>query len=71
MWESDEWYFGELICIKCGHRSIHVWHCDTWLKDIECARCGEVGFMINTGQIIEDDLKRSLVDEEGSVTYEQ
>lgn len=44
----------ELICLKCLNRWIGVYPIDTPLKDIEC-KCGEVGYVIKTGQIIEEN----------------
>lgn len=41
----------ELICLKCLHRWIGVYPVATDLKDIECT-CGEVGFVIKTGQTL-------------------
>ena len=39
----------ELICLKCLHRWIGVYPKSLLLKDIEC-KCGEVGYVIKTGQ---------------------
>lgn len=44
----------ELICLKCLHRWIGVYPTETLLKDIECP-CGEVGYVIKTGQTLEED----------------
>ena len=41
----------ELICLKCLHRWIGVYPAETDLKDLECT-CGEVGFVIKTGQTL-------------------
>ena len=41
----------ELICLKCFHRWIGVYPEYTLLKDLEC-KCGEVGYVIKTGQTI-------------------
>ena len=41
----------ELICLKCLGRWIGVYPETTFLKDLEC-KCGEVGFVIKTGQSI-------------------
>ena len=45
----------ELICLKCLHRWIGVYPADTLLKNLEC-RCGEVGYVIKTGQTIIENL---------------
>ena len=44
----------ELICLKCLNRWIGVYPEKTLLKDLEC-KCGEVGYVIKTGQIIEEN----------------
>lgn len=44
----------ELICLKCLHRWIGVYPQSTRLKDLEC-KCGEVGYVIKTGQILEEE----------------
>ena len=41
----------ELICIKCLHRWIGVFPTQTLLKNLEC-KCGQVGYVIKTGQTI-------------------
>lgn len=41
----------ELICLKCLQRWIGVYPQKTLLKDLECA-CGEVGYIIKTGQTL-------------------
>ena len=41
----------ELICLKCLHRWIGVYPTTTLLKNIEC-KCGEVGYVIKTGQTV-------------------
>jgi hypothetical protein len=39
----------EVVCLKCLKRWIAVWPLKTPLKILECL-CGEVGFVIKTGQ---------------------
>ena len=41
----------ELICLKCFRRWIGVYPEYTLLKDLEC-KCGEVGYIIKTGQTL-------------------
>lgn len=41
----------ELICLKCLRRWIGVYPAETDLKNLECT-CGEVGFVIKTGQTL-------------------
>jgi len=43
----------ELICLKCLNRAIHVYPSSVLLKDLEC-KCGEVGYLIKTGQTLDD-----------------
>ena len=43
----------EVICLKCLNRWIAVYPEKTLLKDLEC-KCGEVGYVIKTGQTLED-----------------
>lgn len=44
----------EVICLKCLNRWIAVYPEDTPLKTLEC-KCGEVGFVIKTGQTLPQD----------------
>lgn len=44
----------ELICLKCLHRWIGVYPEELLLKDIKC-KCGEIGYVIKTGQTIETE----------------
>ena len=46
-------HVGELICLKCLKRHCAVWAVGTALKDLECS-CGETGFLICTGQNINE-----------------
>lgn len=46
----------ELMCLKCLHRWIGVYPSSLLLKEMECA-CGEVGYIIKTGQTIPDEVK--------------
>ena len=43
----------ELICLKCLNRAIHAYPSSVLLKDLEC-KCGEVGYLIKTGQTLDD-----------------
>jgi hypothetical protein len=44
----------EVICLKCLHRWIAVYPSQTLLKELEC-ECGEIGYVIKTGQTIPED----------------
>lgn len=45
----------EVICVKCGKRWIDVRPEGVLLKDMECAGCGLTGFVIETGEEINDE----------------
>ena len=51
--ENQEHEICELICLKCLNRWIGVFPTETLLKNIEC-KCGEVGYVIKTGQSLEE-----------------
>ena len=44
----------EVICVKCGYRWIAARPATTMLKHLECPNCNQVGFTIETGEILED-----------------
>lgn len=44
----------ETVCLKCFHRWIAVYPEETLLKHIECPHCGKVGYVIKTGQDLEE-----------------
>ena len=44
----------EVICVKCLHRYMCVKPIDIWLKDLECPRCGSKGYIIQTGQELQE-----------------
>ena len=54
---NEGYEISELICLMCLHRAIHVYPTSVLLKDLEC-KCGKVGYLINTGQIITEDMKK-------------
>ena len=43
----------EVICINCKYRWIAVRPTDTLLKDLECPKCRQQGYVIETGEQIE------------------
>lgn len=49
--ENETHEVAELICLKCFDRSIHTYPEKTLLKHLQC-RCGEVGYLIKTGQTL-------------------
>lgn len=46
----------EVICLKCLRRWIAVYPTETLLKNLEC-QCGQVGYVIKTGQTIFDEVE--------------
>lgn len=50
---------GELICVKCGYRAIHTWNAKLLFKDLECPNCETIGYLIGTGQPMEQSLPNS------------
>lgn len=51
--ENEPHEVAELICLKCLNRTIHVYPEKVLLKHLEC-KCGETGFLIKTGQTLEE-----------------
>ena len=45
----------EVICVKCTYRWLAVRPITTLLKDLECPWCGKQGFVIETGEIINEN----------------
>lgn len=45
----------EVICVNCKCRWIAVRPTGTPLKDLECPQCGQQGFVIETGEIINEN----------------
>lgn len=45
----------ETICLKCLKRTITVRPEVTKLKQLECSGCGEIGYIIETGEEIFTD----------------
>lgn len=52
--DDTECEVAELICLKCLNRWIGVYPSELPLKDIKCNNCGEVGYVIKTGQALPD-----------------
>lgn len=40
----------EVICLRCMYRYQAVWPTATPMKNLECANCERVGFIIGTGE---------------------
>lgn len=51
--ENEPHEVAELICLKCFDRAIHIYSEKTLLKHLQC-RCGEIGYLIKTGQTLEE-----------------
>ncbi len=45
----------EVICINCKYRWLAVRPTDTLLKDLECPQCGIQGYVIETGEVINEN----------------
>lgn len=45
----------EVVCLYCKHRWIAVRHIDVKLKNLECPECKRQGYVIETGEILEND----------------
>lgn len=45
----------ECMCVKCLHRWIDVRPEGVWLKGLECPGCGQSGYVICTGQPIDEE----------------
>jgi len=45
----------ELICINCRHRDIHTFPETAMLRYLECPECKEVGYLIATGQVFDEE----------------
>lgn len=50
IWECEPHLVSEVVCLKCLHRWIAVYPAQTLLKQLECGKCGEKGYVIKTGQ---------------------
>jgi Zn finger protein HypA/HybF involved in hydrogenase expression len=44
----------EVICVKCLHRHMCVRPSNVLLKDLECPNCSEKGYVIETGQELQE-----------------
>ena len=61
----------ELICLKCFYRWIGVYPEACALKQIECRECGEIGYVIKTGQTLPEGLGEIDIDKmESDVRYQ-
>lgn len=45
----------EVICVNCKHRWIAIRPTMTLLKELECPMCNEQGYVIETGEIEEEE----------------
>lgn len=45
----------EVICIDCKYRWLAVRPTITLLKDLECPKCHRQGFVIETGEVINNN----------------
>ena len=49
---GGKWLVQDLICLKCRHRHISVHPDITKLRFMQCPKCGQVGFIVSTGQTL-------------------
>jgi Zn finger protein HypA/HybF involved in hydrogenase expression len=54
IWTNKPHIVSEVVCLKCLKRWMAVRSEETLLKDLECPKCGEIGFAIETGEVIND-----------------
>lgn len=45
----------EVICVKCVYRWLAVRPVVTLLKDLECPNCRQQGYVIETGEVINEN----------------
>ena len=55
IYEKKPHVVSEVVCLKCLKRWIAVRPKETLLKDLECPECGNIGFVIETGEVIENE----------------
>lgn len=53
--EQMEHKVSEVICVNCKHRWIAVRPTVTMLKYLECPQCHRQGFVIETGEVFEEE----------------
>ena len=52
---NKEHRVSEVVCLNCKRRWISVRPTETLLKNLECPKCGLVGFAIETGESLEQE----------------
>lgn len=45
----------EVICVNCKYRWLAVRPIDTLLKSLECPHCRQQGYVIETGEILNEN----------------
>ena len=45
----------EVICINCRYRWLALRPTNTLLKDLECPQCRQQGYVIETGEVINEN----------------
>ena len=51
--EYKEHTVSEAVCLKCLKRWIAVRPTDALLQGLECPKCHEIGFVIETGEVVD------------------
>ena len=50
--EAYDHIMSELICLNCKERFLDIRPINIWLKDLECPKCDERGYLIETGEVV-------------------
>ena len=46
----------ELMCVSCLNRWVGAFPSEKWLDELECPHCFRTGFIINTGQKLDEKI---------------
>lgn len=49
---NKEHIVSEVICVNCKQRFLDIRLKEIWLKDLQCPKCNQTGYIIETGQKI-------------------
>ena len=59
---NESFHVSEVICIKCSKRFICARPAGLLLKQLECYACNEVGYIIETGECIDNVYDEEIVE---------
>lgn len=54
IYDMKPYKVSEVVCLKCLRRWLAVRPEETQLKALECPYCGRIGFVIETGEILDE-----------------